>query len=132
MIRRPTRLVPALLLCTGFGIMVAGANSFLGLTTRELAGTDNPVLSCDTDGVSIAFVNAYDALSQRYRTTGATVSGIGPGCVSASISVSLRDASGASLGSGTASVTAAAVTVPLSPAPITEDLVGAAVVLNGP
>lgn len=70
--------------------------------------------SCDTDGVTLAYTNTYDATLGRYQTTSVAVSGINTSCNTKTLSLTLKDSSNTSLGSGSATVTAGAATVTLA------------------
>jgi hypothetical protein len=116
---------------TTFGLVGASAATLGGITSDSLGADSGVVSSCDTDGVTVAFTNSYDAASGGYRTSSAQISGINAACNTKSLSLTLKDASGTSLGAGTVTVAAGAATVTLSPNADAESAVGAAIVISG-
>lgn len=132
--RRRRRMAVALTMAAGtFGVVGASAASLGGLTGATL-GADTAVIgSCDTDGVTIAYTNSYDGTLGRYQTTAVTVSGIAAPCAGKAMSLTLKDAAGASVGSGTvASIVGTTGTVTLTaPGANANAVVGAAVVISG-
>src|SRR5690349_9152457 len=98
------RVTIAALSAAALGIGVASAASLNGLTSSSLGAQDTVVASCDSNGVSLAYTNAYDATTGKYRTTSVTVSGIDAACANQSLSVTLKDSTGASIGAGSATV----------------------------
>ncbi|HBX79084.1 MAG TPA: hypothetical protein DEG43_15685 [Acidimicrobiaceae bacterium] len=132
-VRRPRRSVALLVGLATFGLVGASAASLGGITSRNLGADAAAVTSCDTDGVTLAFTNTYDATLGRYQTTAATVSGIAAGCAGKSLALTLKDASGGSLASGTVPSivgTSAAVSF-TSPGANATLVVGAALVITG-
>jgi len=113
------------------GVVVASATTIGGVGSAGLAAGNTVVAACDSDGVTIAYTNAYDATSQSYRTTAATVSGIAPACVGQTLGITLSGAAGASLASasGTVAGTSLALLLPTSAA--ADAVQGAAVVISG-
>ena len=105
---------------TVFGGVFAMAASLGGITSGSVGADDAAVASCDTDGVSTTYASSWDATDKRYEVTSVTVSGIHNDCDTKTLSVSLTDASGAQLGSGSVTVptdaTGTAATVALSTA----------------
>ena len=115
------------------GVVGASAASLGGITSNSLGADTVVVGSCDTDGVTLAYTNAYDATLGRYQTTTVTVSGIAAACAGKSLALTLKDSGGVSLGSGTvASIvgTSAAVAMGGSGANANA-VVGAAAVISG-
>jgi hypothetical protein len=125
------RVTIAVVCASALGLGVASAATLGGLSSASLGANDTIVASCDTNGVSISYTNAYDAATGRYRTTGATVAGMATGCAGKKLSVTLRGAAGASLGSGTATVGGTSQLVPLTPTAASDAVTGAAVVIAG-
>ena len=62
------------------GLATASAASLGGITSSSYGADVGVVSSCDTDGVTVAFTNSYDASLGRYQTTAVTVSGIAAAC----------------------------------------------------
>ena len=114
-----------------FGVVGAAAASLGGLGGKNLGADDSVVASCDTDGVSIAYTNAYDATSGLYKVTSVTVSGIAATCSGQSMSVTLRDTANVSLGTGTAIVAGTSQAVAIAPTASAKLVTGAAVVITG-
>jgi hypothetical protein len=134
--RRRRGILFALLIgLAAFGLVGAAAASLNGLGGQKLGADDTVVASCDTDGVNLAYTNAYDATTGIYRVTAVTISGINVACNTESMSVTLKDNTGASLGTGTAVVNVAgpgfAQTVAIAPTASAKAVVGAAVVISG-
>ena len=99
-----------------------------------VAGADVGVVSsCDTDGVTVAFTNGYDATLGRYQTTAVTVSGIAAACASKALALTLKDGSGASLGTGSvASISGTSAVVPIGGVGANANaVVGTAIVISG-
>lgn len=113
------------------GVVGASAASLGGVTSNALGADVGVVASCDTDGVTLAFTNAYDATSGVYRTTGVNVTGINAACNTKAINLTLKDNAGASIGSGSGTVAAGAATVSISPTASANAVVGAAVIISG-
>ncbi len=127
-------LVASLLGLTAFGAVFGSAASLGGLTPDRLGADSEVVASCDTDGVSLAYVRTYDATSPAgYKVTGVTVSGVADTCDAQLVSVTLTDGTGAVLSEGTQAMpTATGVfshTVPVSPLKLAESVANAHVVI---
>lgn len=103
-------IIPALLI----GVAGASAATLGGITAPSLGADSASVTSCDTDGVTLAFTNSYDAASGTYKTTAVAVSSINATCNSKTLSLTLKDSSNVSLGSGSATVAAGAASVTIS------------------
>lgn len=115
----------------GGGVVVASAASIGGVTTTGLAAGNTVVAACDTDGVAIAYTNAYDATTQIYRTTAVTVSGIAPACAGQTLGVTVSGASGASLAAATGTVSGTSVSLTFPSSAAADAVQGAAVVISG-
>jgi hypothetical protein len=126
-----TRAVIAVLGASALGIGVASAATLGGLSSASLGANDTVVASCDTDGVSIAYSNTYDGTTGRYRTTAVTINGIAAGCNTRTLSVTLKDGTGASIGTGTVTVAGTSQVVTLAPTAASDAVAGAAVVIAG-
>jgi hypothetical protein len=86
------------------GVLAASAASLGGLSSKNLGADDTVVAACDANGVTVSYTTAYDALLGGYKVTSAVVAGIAPACNNQAISVTLRDGTGASLGTATGTV----------------------------
>ena len=115
------------------GVVGASAASLGGITSNSLGADTAVVGSCDTDGVTLAYTNSYDATLGRYQTTSVNVTGINAACAGKTLSLTLKDAVGASLGGGTvAAIVGTTAAVPLTaPGANANAVVGAAVVISG-
>ena len=114
-----------------FGLAAASAASLGGLTNQSLGADNAAVASCDTDGVGMAYTNAYDATAGLYKVTSVTVSGLAAGCNGKVISVTLSGTGGTSLGSGTATVAGTSQAVSMTPTADAKLVLGAAVAVTG-
>jgi hypothetical protein len=115
------------------GVVGASAASLGGITSNSLGADTAVVGSCDTDGVTLAYTNSYDATLGRYQTTSVNVTGIAVGCAGKTLSLTLKDSLGNSLGGGTvASIAGTSAAVALTaPGANANAVVGAAVVIAG-
>ncbi len=112
--RKRIALAGFLGLCT-VGALGASAASLGGLTAARLGADDEIVASCDADGITVGFTNAYDATVGRYRVTNVVLTGVAATCDTLTASVTLRDSTNANIGSGTQTVTASGtVNVPVT------------------
>ncbi len=111
-----------------FGSLYAMAASLGGITSDSVGADSAVVASCDTDGVTAAYVTAWDPTDKRYEITSATVGGVADACDGRTMSVSLTDTSGAQIGTGslvipTSGATSFAVTMSTPPsAKLTEGI----------
>lgn len=115
--RRSIRRRASALLLTGLlGMSAAAAASTGGLTTGRLGADNRSIVSCDTDGVTVAW-NAplYNVAGRRYVQRTLVVSGIAPACTGRRLRITVAQTSGAAITNGnvviagtTANVTLAA------------------------
>lgn len=96
-------LISALVLATVFAT-VFGLAATLGVSPDTLGAGNNSVGSCDTDGVSSAYANSWDATDKRFEVTSVTVNGIADACDGNTMKVALTDSSNVSLADGTITV----------------------------
>lgn len=96
-------LIGALVLGTVF-TTVFGFAATLGVTGTDLGAGNAAVASCDTDGVSTNYDNAWDATDKRYEVTTVTVTGIADTCDGKLLKVALTDSANAMLGDGSVTV----------------------------
>jgi hypothetical protein len=133
--RRRGVLFALLIGLAAFGLVGAAAASLNGLGGQKLGADDTVVASCDTDGVTLAYTNTYDQPTGMYRVTAVTVSGINTACNTEQMSITLKDAGGNSIGTGTAAVNVTVApfsqTVTIAPTASAKAVVGAAVVISG-
>jgi hypothetical protein len=132
--RRPV-LFALLIGLAAFGLVGAAAATLGGLGGQKLGADNTVVASCDTDGVTLAYTNTYDTATSAYKVTAVTVSGINTACNTETMSVTLRDSTGASLGTGSAVVNVAVApfsqTLAIAPTASAKGAVGAALVITG-
>lgn len=127
-----------------FGTTVASAATLGGVTSQSVGSDTAVVASCDTDGVSIAYINTYSATLGAYEVSGVTVSEIDGACAGQAIEVTVFDASNVALASGSITVwgsenraaredslTSGEQTVPISAGALSSAVAGAAVVISG-
>ena len=117
-----------------FGLVGASAASLGGITSSSLGADVGVVASCDTDGVTVTFTNAYDATLGRYQATGVAVTGMTTSSVATGVGVGFGVAAGVGLGSlSTASVSGATAAMTFAPgSTVDAKLVeGVAVVISG-
>jgi hypothetical protein len=120
--RRTVRRKVVALTVAGLGIAGLGLASAaqLNLTAGALGAGTTVVASCDSDGVQVAFSNAFAAAAKGYTVTEVKLSGVAAGCAGQNVTVDLlntdpTDAStGASLRQVTGTVGASGGTVTLS------------------
>ncbi len=131
--RRRNRKIAAAIV-TGvamFGVVGASAASLGGLNSDTLGADATVVASCDTDGIDLAYTNAYDPTLGEYTTSSVSVTGIAAACNGLPIDLTLFAAGNASLGSGSTTVAAGAATIPMSAGLQSDQVVGAAAVIGG-
>src|SRR6266540_5699688 len=87
-----------------FVSLYAMAASLGGITSDNVSADSTVVASCDSDGVTAAYVTAWDATDKRYEITTVTVGGVADTCDGRTLSVTLTDSSGAQIGSGSFSI----------------------------
>jgi hypothetical protein len=96
-------VIGALVLGTVF-TTVFGFAATLGVSGSELGAGNAAVASCDTDGVSTSYDNAWDAADKRYEVTTVTITGIANTCDGKTLKVALTDGSNVLLGSGSVTI----------------------------
>ena len=134
--RSSQRALVALTLSVGAVGGVLSSASSLTLTGNRLGAGTTLIASCDTNGVTVAYTNAYHAPTGRYRTSAATINGINNACNGKRLQITIKRSTGASLGARTIAVlnlpvgiTSASVAYA---APIDSALItGAAIVIAG-
>ncbi len=72
-----------------FGLAAASAASLGGLTVAGLGATNGTVTSCDRNGVTMRYTNAFDATAHLYTTTAVQVRGINAACRGKSLKLTL-------------------------------------------
>ena len=93
-----------------FGSLYALAATLGGITSDSVGADSAVVASCDTNGVTTAYVTGWDATDERYEITSVTVGGVADTCDGRTLSVNLTDPTGAQIGSGTLSIPSSVAT----------------------
>jgi hypothetical protein len=91
--------ISALVLLTVF-VSVFGFAATLGVSPNDLGAGNSAVGSCDTNGVSTSYANAWDATDKRYEVSSVTINGIADTCDGKNLKAALTDASNDLLGDG--------------------------------
>lgn len=132
--RKVIALTVAALGVIGLGLASAAQ---LNLTSGALGAGTTVVASCDTDGVTVKFADAYQTAAKGYAVTALTLSGIATACAGQTVTVDLLDAdpaaSAASLTqlTGTVAAGGGTLTLPVSASVKAADVKGVAVVIAG-
>jgi hypothetical protein len=115
------------------GVVGASAASLGGITSNSLGADVGVVSSCDNNGVTVNFTNTYDATLGRYQTTTVGVAGIDAACAGKTLTLTLKDNTGVSLGGGSvASIVGTTASVPLTaPGANANAVTGVAIVIAG-
>ena len=103
-------IIAAIVALVVFSTVYAMAASLGGVTSSAVGADNVAVTSCDSDGVSSAYTTAWDATDKRYEVTAVTVSGVSDACDGQTLSVSLTDAAGVQLGTGSVSIPSSVAT----------------------
>jgi hypothetical protein len=129
------RGVIAIVVAAGIAIAstIALAATF-GLTSAALGAGEASVSRCDTDGFTITYTVTVSLI------TSVTVAGLAdPGCEGGSLTVTLTDSSGASVGSGGPTTVPTdgdtspnSMTLSVAPTPVETTVVGIHASLDGP
>lgn len=93
-----------------FAGVFAMAASLGGVTSTTVGADNTAVTSCDTDGVTTSYATGWDATDKRYEVTSVTVGGVNDACDGQTLSVTLTDAAGTQIGSGTLAIPTSAST----------------------
>jgi hypothetical protein len=115
-----------------FGILTASAASLGGLTSASLGADQTVIASCDTNGITMAYTNAYDAPSNSYKTTAVTISSVDPACATKTYKLTMSDGT-VSLNetSGTVTLASGSQTITLSAAVDAKSVTKTALVITG-
>ena len=125
------RLAMAALGVAAFGAIAASAAGLGGLNSTSVGSNDTVVASCDTDGVNITYTTSYSATASKYMVTSVTLSGVNAACNGETAAVTVKDGTGASIGSGSATVAGTSQAVSLGAGAAAESVVGASVIISG-
>ena len=119
----------------GVGGVLASAAS-LNIANSTLGAGTTVIASCDTNGVSLVYTNTYVPSAGRYNTSAVTVNGLNNVCDTKRLDITLKQNTGAVLGSGSIlslslPIGTTSATVAISPAANANLVRGAAVVISG-
>ena len=116
-----------------FAGVFAMAASLGGITSNDVGADNTVVASCDTNGVTTSYATGWDATDKRYEITSVTVGGVNDACDGDNLSVSLTNAAGDQIGTGTVAMGTGAPTsfaVAMSTAPSAQLTVGVHVLIS--
>ena len=115
-----------------FGILTASAASLGGLTSSSLGADQTVIASCDTDGITLAYTNVYDAPTNSYKTSAVVATLVNTACATKTYKLTLSNGA-ASLGEFTNTVTLAGttLTIPISPTVDSKSITKSALVISG-
>jgi hypothetical protein len=100
--------------------LYAMAASLGGITSSKVGADSAVVAACDTDGVTTSYATAWDSTNKRYSISSVTVAGVADTCDGETLSVTLKDSTGAQLAAGSVAIpssVATSFTVSMSPTP---------------
>lgn len=110
------------------GLSLASAAQ-LNVNSASLGAGTDVVASCDTDGINVAFANAFD--TGGYTATAVTLSGVAGACDNNAVRVTVADVDGESLGEVTGSITPGGTTTISGLAVDAADIENVYVVISG-
>jgi hypothetical protein len=111
------RLWLALLFGTcAYAVAFASAATIGTVTDAGVGSGTAVVASCDTNGVSTAYVYAYSASTPGYNVTNVNVTNIDTNCNTKAISVTVAKSDGTTPASGSGTVSSGAANIAVSPA----------------
>lgn len=93
-----------------FAGVFALAASLGGITSTTVGADNTAVASCDANGVTTSYATAWDATDKRYEITSVTVGGVSDVCDTQTLSVTLTNAAGDQIGSGSTAIPASPAT----------------------
>lgn len=138
--RRSARRKVVAITVVGLGIAGLGLASAaqLNLSSGALGAGTRVVASCDTDGVAVAFSNAFDTTAKGYAVTEVKLNGVDAACANQAVKITLLDGDPAAAAAaakltevtGTVGATGGTVTVPVTAAVKAADVKGVAVVIS--
>lgn len=113
-------------------MIAASAASLGGITTSTLGAETDVVAGCDPDGIAVDFTVAYNGATGEYDTATVDITDIEtPQCDGQTISVTLADSAGASLGSASANLGAGQTSYSPAITASAAAVAGIAVVIDG-
>jgi hypothetical protein len=138
--RRSARRKVVAITVVGLGIAGLGLASAaqLNLTSGALGAGTRVVASCDSDGVGVAFSNAFDTTAKGYGVTEVKLTGIDAACANQAVKITLLDGDPTATTAaaklvevnGTVGTTGGTLTIPVSTSVKAADVKGVAVVIS--
>lgn len=126
------KLTAIVLAVLAFSMIAASAASLGGITTSQLGAETDTVAGCDPDGILVDFTVAYNATTGEYDTASVDITDIeSPACDGQTISATLTDSTGASLGSDSDVLGASQTSWSASISAPADEVFGIAVVIDG-
>jgi hypothetical protein len=128
------RVAFALVLALTIFGAVYGFAATLNLGTQQLSANNLAVGSCESGTATATYNVAYDATLGGYKVSGVNVTGLDAACANKTVSVTLSDGTGASLGELTGVVPGGGGTLNLGAPASTvsaKAVTGVAVAING-
>jgi hypothetical protein len=115
-----------------FAVLTAAAATLGGLTSASLGAGQTVVVACDSDGITMAYLNVYDGITNSYKTTAVTLNGVAAACNGEVYKLTLSDGT-TSLGenTGIVALVSGSQTVTLLTPIDTKSVVKAALVITG-
>jgi len=113
-----------------FGITHAAATNLGGSNVTPLGADGAVVASCDADGLRVRFEPGYDPTDGRYEVLAVRVDDIDLACLNRPIAVTVQDADGAPIATGSSVIGASVLVVALDAPPPVTDAVGVSVVVS--
>jgi hypothetical protein len=120
----------ALAACAVAAFGAASAASLGAISSADVGSGDTILAGCDVDGISTTYDTTYDQSTSSYLVTTATISGIAAPCVGQTMHLTIKDADGTSISTGSVVVGAGNTTETITGlAASAEDTASAAVVI---
>ena len=117
-----------------FAAVSASAATLGGLNGASLGADTTVVASCDTvGGVTVGYTNAYNAAAKTYNVSNVVLTLLDAACTGKTVNLTLGDAAGASIATGTlaAILAGGTATVPLAAPVAASAVLNVAVVISG-
>jgi len=90
----------ALAVCGVIAFGAASAASLGAISSADVGSSDTIVAGCDVDGISTTYSSSYNDSTSTYLVTTATISGIAAPCIGQTMHLTIKDAAGTSISSG--------------------------------
>lgn len=99
-----SRLLLAAMAVIAFG--AASAASLGAISSANVGSNETILAACDVDGIDTTYTTTYDDASSTYQVTAATLSGIAAPCAGQTMHLTIKDATGTSISTGSVQVSA--------------------------